>query len=1229
MAIEAGVVQISVTPDFTVFTPQLIAGVTAAGNAAGKSLATTLTTMGRNLKTVGVGLTAAITAPIVAVGAGAITSAVNFETAFSQVRKTVDATEPEFGRLEQGIRDLAKTIPVSREELATLAGAAGQLGIQTDAILGFTEVAAAMGVATNVSAEDAATAMAQIANVMGTGQQDFDRMGSTIVDLGNKSAATESDIINMGQRISAAGAQAGLSEADVLGFASTISSLGIEVEAGGSSISRVFREMGVDVANGGEGLQQWADVAGMSADEFKQKFETDAAGATLAFVQGLDRIGESGGNVEQVLRDMGFGEMRVNRTITALVNNHQLLNDQLGIANGAWTNNNALQREADRAYNTTANQFVVLKNRVTDTALTVGKELLPAINDLIDAAEESLVPALEKAAKWFTDLSPEAQQFAVIAATVVAALGPVAFVVGQVATFFSGLIGVLKFLAPVFGPILSALTALWGAIQFVVGAIAILLGISSAVAVGIIVAVVAIVAAVIIFREEIAAAFRAAFEAVKRWLDMAGETISRWADNISGWFGRVVDTIAGWARSVVDTLAGWGNSVVSTVQGWGQGLLNFWNNLLTGIGNAWNTAWNALIGFLTPIFQGIQTFIQTAMTVIQFVITAVLAAVWMAWDLTFGAILGLVMQAFTWLNENVIGPALQWLQDAFMGAVEFVVGIWSAFWTELTTTLSGWFDAIMAVLTPAFQWVSDQFNAAMTWISENWNAFWNTITDFVEWAWFQIQMYVQIGMNTVQGYILLALNFINDVWDTAWEAISDFVSDTWNNITDAVDTAINNVQAVIEDVTSAISDTWDTVWGNISTFFTGIWEDIQGGARTAMGGLEGIFNGAVDIFRNIWNGIRNIFAEPVNWVIDNVINEFLGYMRRVANNLNFDIDIPDDLALLPTAHQGGVVGDPRMRRTPMGDLGPDERIIKARVGERVLTREQTAEWDTERETDVAETGDGLGDFLRDVLADALEAGRRLIANVARPAVNAILAGVDAATDPFGAPGDFAAGGAHRVGEGVLRWLDDADRAAADELARRVPQLGPGVGWEAMWNALKAALPFARLTSAFRPGSITATGNLSYHARGRAIDVAGPRHMDRPAMAQISRWVAENYGPQTLELIYSGPGGVNLWHGRPHRYTGVTFANHHDHVHWAMDNGGMLQPGWSAVYNGTGQPEVVAPDAKLEEVFERVLARAGGRAASPAISIGEYHAHEGTDVDALLTRAELRRLAGRL
>src|SRR5699024_3119710 len=66
-------------------------------------------------------------------------AAIDWESAWTGVKKTVDGTPQQLGKVEDGLRNLAKTLPSTHEEIAGVAEAAGQLGVATNDIVGFTK----------------------------------------------------------------------------------------------------------------------------------------------------------------------------------------------------------------------------------------------------------------------------------------------------------------------------------------------------------------------------------------------------------------------------------------------------------------------------------------------------------------------------------------------------------------------------------------------------------------------------------------------------------------------------------------------------------------------------------------------------------------------------------------------------------------------------------------------------------------------------------------------------------------------------------------------------------------------------------------------------------------------------------------------------------------------------------------------------------------------------------
>lgn len=429
---------------------------------------------GEKASKIGSTLTKSLTVPIVAIGTAAVKAQIDWESAFAGVRKTVDATEEEFTELNQGIRDMSKEMPQSAVEIAGVAEAAGQLGIKTESILGFTKSMVMLGDSTNMSSEEAATSLARLANITQMPQDEFDKLGSVVVHLGNNLATTESEIIDMGLRLAGAGKQIGLTEAQILGLSAAFSSVGIEAEMGGSAISKVMvkmqaaatigstkaeeltkvtgmsiRELELLSANSSMAFKEVADsigmtatevnsiiksaneledfgkIAGMTGEEFKKAFEEDASTALIAFIRGLGNAESAGTSAIEMLEEMGIKEVRLRDSLLRAANAGTLLEDSINMGTKAWEENTSLTNEANQRYATTESQIKMLKNEIVDMARDIGVELLPTLKDGLVIIKD----LIEK----FNNLSPATKENIIKFAALSATVGPVIGTVGKLA----------------------------------------------------------------------------------------------------------------------------------------------------------------------------------------------------------------------------------------------------------------------------------------------------------------------------------------------------------------------------------------------------------------------------------------------------------------------------------------------------------------------------------------------------------------------------------------------------------------------------------------------------------------------------------------------------------------------------------------------------------------------------------------------------------------------------
>lgn len=214
----------------------------AKAKASTDGLVDALDKHSNSAREVGGAMTKMGAATLIGVGAAA-KAAMDWESAWAGVLKTVDGSDTQIGALEESLREMARTMPATHTEIAAVAEAAGQLGVHVDDVAEFTRVMIMLGETTNLTADQASTSFAQFMNIMGTSADQVGYLGSALVQLGNNGASTEADILALSMRIAAAGRAAGMSEADVLGFAAGLANVGVEAEAGGTAISQTFAQI--------------------------------------------------------------------------------------------------------------------------------------------------------------------------------------------------------------------------------------------------------------------------------------------------------------------------------------------------------------------------------------------------------------------------------------------------------------------------------------------------------------------------------------------------------------------------------------------------------------------------------------------------------------------------------------------------------------------------------------------------------------------------------------------------------------------------------------------------------------------------------------------------------------------------------------------------------------------------------------------------------------------------
>ena len=801
--------------------------------------------VGQNLKVVS-------TAAAGALGASGA-AAIQFESAFAGVKKTSDEVFDANGKcvysyqqLEDGIRSMAKEIPASTTEISQVAEAAGQLGIKTQDVLGFTRVMIDMGNSTNLSAEDAATSIAKFANITGlaadtsmTADEKYKKMGSTIVDLGNNYATTEADIMNMATILASAGTQVGMSESDILALATALSSVGMEAQAGGTAFSKALIEMQLAVETNSDSLKDWADVAGMSTSEFSKKFKEDATGALEAFIEGLSKCGGESDSAIKVLNDMGITETRMRDALLRSANASDVFTSAISTGKNAWEENTALTNEASKRYETTASKLAIMKNNLYDAGITLGNIFLPMIAE----GTQKITGLTQK----INNLDSGQQRMILGIVGIVAVLSPLLIGIGKVSIGISSIIGL--------GSKISGLFAGTAVAAAEVGTAAEGAGVAMAGAGGVALGPILLVTA--------------AIAGVVAGMVLLWNKSESFRDFITGIIDTVKSSITGFLDGInIDEKL---SEIQSAFSGLGEKLMGL-ENLFKVIGAVVTAVVVPAIGLLAAGFSTVLGMIEPLITVVGGVIDTLSGL----GDIIVGVFTGDmdlakagldlfkqgVVEIFGGLWDMVVGALDGFISGitGFFGTLIQICGI-DTFVNGVIEKVSGVFDTIRNVVTVGVMLIAEIFSAAFQIITLPFQFIWVSCKDIIIQTWNEISTFIGGIVNAIVGVISAGFGLVKTYIITPISGAYASAVSIFEGIKSAIFSRVDGIKASakagFEAVKSNITGPINTAKSTVLSVFEGI-----------KSGISSKINGARDVVKNAISTIKN--AMDFNWKLPNL-----------------------------------------------------------------------------------------------------------------------------------------------------------------------------------------------------------------------------------------------------------------------------------------------------------------------------------------------------------------------
>lgn len=358
--------------------------------------------------------------------AAPVQQAIAFESAMADVKKVVDFPTPQaFMDFQKALMDLSRDIPLSVTGLGEIAAAAGQAGIAGQDLVRFTESAAKIGVAFDITADQAGEAMAKMMTGLGLTIDETVSLADAMNHLSNAQASSAAEILDVVRRVGAQGKMFGFSAEQTAAFASAMIAAGAQSDVAATS----FNNMGRALTKGSAATKAQRaafEALGMDAEKVARQMQEDAVGTTVAVLEQISKLPKE---QQAAVASQLFGDEA--RALGPLLTNLDLVRSSLGLVGDQAAYAGSAFREFEARNATFGSQLQRFNNLLTNLKIVIGNAILPLLSDMVEA----ITPVIDRLTQ-FMSAYPE-----ITGAVLAAAAAIVGFKVAMAGLTFVGLLG--------------------------------------------------------------------------------------------------------------------------------------------------------------------------------------------------------------------------------------------------------------------------------------------------------------------------------------------------------------------------------------------------------------------------------------------------------------------------------------------------------------------------------------------------------------------------------------------------------------------------------------------------------------------------------------------------------------------------------------------------------------------------------------------------------------------
>jgi TP901 family phage tail tape measure protein len=354
-----------------------------------------------------------------------VKSAMEFESAMADVRKVVDFDTPDgFKNLSNEILEMSKNLPMTASSIAAIVAAAGQAGMQGSELTEFAEMAAQVGIAFDMSADQTGDALAKIKTALQLTVEETGSLADAMNHLSNNMASDAPSLIEFMNRVGAQGEQFGFTAEQTVAIGSAMVAAGSEANVAATS----FRNVGKALTKGAAATaaqKQAYKALGLDAKKVAKQMQVDAV-TTLEAV--LTKVRAMPRHMQAATLSQLFGDEA--RALAPLVENMDLLRGAINSVAKETEYAGSVGDEYAVRVDTAANKLQLFRNKVEATSIAIGQALIPALNATLDV----LGPVIDQVTAFATANPELVRTLALVAGGLVALR--VAMIAGRFATLF-------------------------------------------------------------------------------------------------------------------------------------------------------------------------------------------------------------------------------------------------------------------------------------------------------------------------------------------------------------------------------------------------------------------------------------------------------------------------------------------------------------------------------------------------------------------------------------------------------------------------------------------------------------------------------------------------------------------------------------------------------------------------------------------------------------------------